>query len=140
MRKASVLASKVKTARPLPVPLDVVCSHEALAVADQVPVMVTITESVPLAELSNWVFDEKWGRLRHRDLLAEDHDMPGRGDTRGVLGKGKVNHAGGNAAEGQPALIAAGGEGPRQGWVVGNTGCIWSDPAAGPSRNERFDT
>ena len=37
LRVAPVLASKVKMARPLPVPLAVVCSHEALEVAVQDP-------------------------------------------------------------------------------------------------------
>ena len=49
LRVAPLLASKVKLARPLPVPLVVVCSHETLAVADQDPVAATRSESVPPA-------------------------------------------------------------------------------------------
>ena len=49
LRVAPVLASKVNVARPLAVPLDEVCSQEALAAAVQAPARVTTSESLPAA-------------------------------------------------------------------------------------------
>ena len=69
-----MLASKVKVARPLSVPLDVVCSHDALDVAVQDPPSTTISESLPPAG----PFDQSVGSKGRRgsgstgDLLAED--------------------------------------------------------------------
>ena len=49
VRLAPVLASKVNVARPLPVPPELVCSQEALAVAVHVPAIVTTSASLPAA-------------------------------------------------------------------------------------------
>jgi len=49
VRVAPTLGSKVKVAKPLTAPLEVVCSQEALDAAVQAPAVVTMSESVPLA-------------------------------------------------------------------------------------------
>ena len=69
VRVAPVLASKVNVARPLPLPLEVVCSQEALAVAVQAPAKLTMSESLPaagpstsdvLARAAAWVTVRVW--------------------------------------------------------------------------------
>ena len=54
VRVSPVLASKVNVARPLPAPLDEVCSQEALDVAVHAP-PVTMSESLPAAGASTSV-------------------------------------------------------------------------------------
>src|SRR5262245_10752006 len=49
VRVAPGLASKVNVARPLPLPLALVCSHDALAVGVQAPPVTTMEESLPAA-------------------------------------------------------------------------------------------
>jgi hypothetical protein len=55
VRVAPVLASKLKPARPLPVPLALVCSQEALLVAVQATPLATLSASLPPAGLSTRV-------------------------------------------------------------------------------------
>src|SRR5262245_51499675 len=49
LRVAPGLASKVRVARPLPVPVAEVCSHEALAEADHAPLVLTMSAALPAA-------------------------------------------------------------------------------------------
>src|SRR5215471_13207525 len=49
LRVAPGLASKLSVARPLSVPADEVCSHAALDTADQGPLVLTTSESLPAA-------------------------------------------------------------------------------------------
>ena len=112
MRVAPLLASKVKVARPLPVPLAVVCSQEALAVAVQAPVAATMSESVPPAGPSSRVVvpSEEGGPLgRHAIFWPRTVMWAVRAVDR-CWREGETDHAVGDAAEGQPGLVAAGGE------------------------------
>src|SRR5262249_46098079 len=61
LRVAPGLASKLRVARPLPVPAAEGCSHGALAVADQAPLGITRSESLPAAGPSSSAAVPRWG-------------------------------------------------------------------------------
>src|SRR5262249_48689566 len=64
LRVAPGLASKLNVARPSPVPVAVVCSHGALAVADQAPLVRTRSDALPAVGPSSSAVVPSWLGVR----------------------------------------------------------------------------
>src|SRR5262249_59156400 len=90
VRVGPVLASKVKVARPLPLPWELVCSQAALLVAVQEPLLTTMSESLPAAGPSSRALEPSDEGVRRSSSCSRKsrRDRAGRDRT----GRQRLDH------------------------------------------------